>query len=306
VIAAQGALIAAAAVAADGVTGFIQSEYFGWRQPLALVTTALAVAAPIAGLAWWVGLASHGDLVRTSDATLPAYVVDQMQGGLQQRVLVLRGDAQHVTYDVLMDDGVRLGDDSVDPEYGSHALDDVIADIVSEGRAGDASRLTDFGIGYVMAPAPVDPALVAALNGLPGLSQASTDPDRVLGWQFSQPTGLARLHDPAAAPDAGTTLTTRSGELSSSVPSGAGGRVLDLAVSADDGFAASLDGDRLPSQATQGGVRFDVGSASGRLEAGPSGHRGWWLAAQGLAVVVCVVLAAPSARRRQGIAEAHE
>jgi GT2 family glycosyltransferase len=305
VIVAQAAFIGAGAIAADGAREFIQSGRFGWRQPVALLTSVVAIAAPLAGLVWWVGAASHGELVRTSDSTLPAYIVDQLRSGDQQRVLLLTGNTDHVSYDVIMDDGVRLGDDSVDPLYGDEALDALVADVVSEGRGDDADRLADFGIGYIMIPAPADAGLVAAFDGLPGLTKASTDPGRVVGWQFDQPTGFARLHDPADR-RSGETLSTSSGSGSADIASGAGGRTLDLAAPEDQAFAASLDGARLPSQTSAGGVQFEVGPDSGRIEFGPTGHRLWWLALQAVAIVICVVFAAPAARRRQGIAEAIE
>jgi hypothetical protein len=305
VIVAQAAFIGAGALAADGATEFIQAGRFGWRQPVALLTSMVAIAAPLAGLVWWVGAAPHGELVRTSDSTLPAYIVDQLRSGHQQRVLLLSGDTDEVSYDVIMDDGVRLGDDSVDPLYGDTALDELVADVVSEGRGDDADRLADFGIGYVMIPAPADPGLVAAFDGLPGLTKASTDPGRVVGWQFDQPTGFARLREPAGRPS-GETLSTSSGSGSADIATGADGRTLDLAAPGDRDFAASLDGARLPSQASAGGVQFAVGSDSGRLEFAPTGHRLWWLALQAVAIVVCAVFAAPAARRRQGIAEALE
>ena len=305
VVAAQAALIVAAALAADGSTAFIQEGRFGWRQPLALLTAVIAIAAPLSGVVWWVGAAPHGNLARTHDTTLPAYIVDQLKSGDRQRVLVLRGDTAHVSYDVVMDDGTRLGDDSVEPVFATAALDRLVADVVSEGRAADADSLADFGIGFVMIPAPADPSLVAALDGLPGLSKASTEPDQVVGWKLEQPTGLARLHDPSV-PDDGQVVSTSSGSGSAAIDLGSDSRVLDLAVPAGQGFTASLDGDPLAATATDGGTRFAVGAGSGRLEVGPPGHRRWWLVLEALAIVVCVVLAAPAARRRQGISEVAE
>jgi GT2 family glycosyltransferase len=305
VIVAQAALVVAAALAADGATAFIQSGLFGWRQPVSLLTAVVAIATPLTGLAWWVALAPHGDLARVQDTTLPAYIVDQLQSGDQQRVLVLTGDTDHVSYDVVMDDGVHLGDDSVDPDFGAAALDDLVADVVSEGRSADADRLADFGIGFVMAPAPADPGLVASLDGLPGLTKASTDPAEVVGWRLDQPSGFARLYDPGARGD-GQVVSTSSGSGSASVADGPDGRVLDLAAPSGQDFAASLDGRPLPPRPTEGGQRFAVGAATGDLEFGPAGHRWRWLVLQALAIVVCLVLAAPAGRRRQGIAEVTE
>jgi GT2 family glycosyltransferase len=308
VIVAQAAMICAAALAADGATAFIQSGRFGWRQPAALIVAMLAVATPLAGLVWWVAAAPHGELARVRDTALPAYIVDQLQRDDQQRVLLVRGDTQHVSYDVVMDDGVHLGDDSVDPAYGADGLDDLVADVIAAGGASSADRLADFGIGFVMAPAPADPGLVAAFDGLPGLTKASTDTDQVVGWRLDQSTGFARLHDPADRGDGDSVevVGSSSGSGSVAVGDGSAGRVLDLAAPSDHQFSASLGGAALAAEPTEGGQRFAVGAASGRLEFGPTGRRWPWLVLQGVVVVVCVVLAAPAARRRQGIAEVVE
>ena len=144
-------------------------------------------------------------------------------------MLVLRGDAAQVEYDVIQDDGFRLGDDSVDPVFSTPELDRLIAAVLSEGQPADLDALADLGFGYVMLPAPYDRDVVAALDGLPGLIRSSTDPDLVVGWQLTQPTGPTTVD--------------------------------------------------------------------------PGGHRGWWLIGEGLALLVVIVLATPSARRREGIAE---
>ena len=44
--------------------------------------------------------------------------------------MTLTGDTAHLSYDVVTDDGVHLGDDSVNPDFGTAALDDIVADVV--------------------------------------------------------------------------------------------------------------------------------------------------------------------------------
>jgi GT2 family glycosyltransferase len=302
VIAAQAALILAGAAAADGATAFIQSGRFGWRQPVALVGAVLAVASPLAGVGWWVAAAPHGDLQRISDTTLPAYVGDQLRSPTQQRALILGGDTSHATYDVVMDDGLRLGDDSVDPVFGAEKLDALVADLISEGSGSDADRLAEFGIGYVMAPAPADPALVAALDGQPGLQRTSTDPTEVVGWEIEQPTGFARLSDPDNTSRA-TVLDAAGGTGSAEIAGGSAGRVLALAAPPDQKFDASFNGSELTTSPTDGGQQFEVDVSAGTIEFAPAGHRWRWLALQALVVIVCAVLGGPAARRRDVVVE---
>lgn len=188
-IVAQAAGLAAAAIAADGLTAYIQSGTFGFRQPLAAATAAIAVVSPLAGLAWWVVAAPHGDLVRTDDTTLPAYLVDTLRSPEHPRLVVLRGDDAAVDYEVVQDDGYRLGDDSVDPVFGSPELDALLGNVLSEGRPDDIAGLDALGVRYLVMPAPADPSLVAALDGLPGLTRASTDVDALVGWQIVDSDG---------------------------------------------------------------------------------------------------------------------
>jgi GT2 family glycosyltransferase len=308
VLLAQAAAIVAGGVAADGVTGFIQAGSFGWRQPLAATTAVVAVLSPIAGLAWWTVVAPRGELDRATDDRLPAYIVDGLGSDSNHRVLVLTGVADQVDYDLVLDDGTRLGDDSVDPRYGSTALDTLISDLLSEGQPSDADRLADFGIGYVMLPSPADPDLVTALDGLPGLTRASTDPSQVVGWQLDQPAGLVRVFDPDAADGsaAAGVIGSAGGKATAEIGPGSSSRVVGVAVPPDQDFRASLDGEQLDIDEVRGTVRFALGPDSGSLEVTPPGQRAWWLLAQGLLWAAAIVLATPSAARRQGIAEVVE
>lgn len=304
VIVAQAGAIAAAAIAADGVTSFIQSGTFGWRQPVAAATSLVAIAAPVLGVAWWVAVAPRGDLVRATDDRLPAYIVDGLAGDEQYRVLVLTGTAEQVDYDLVMDDGVRLGDDSVDPVLGSAALDRLIADTLSEGQLDDTRRLAAFGIQYVMLPSPADADLVSALDGLPGMSRASTDPDQVVGWRVGEDTGLVRVVDPALPFGSSAEVVSSSGGVAAgSLDEGAESRLVTVAVPPDTGFDASVGGDPVEQVRSVGTTGFDAGTATGALEVAPPGQRRWWLVGEAVAFLVALVLATPAARRREGIAE---
>ena len=307
VIVAQGAAIVAAGLAADGLRGYMESGSFGWRQPLAAVTSVIAVVTPIAAFGWWVVDAPHGQLERASDTTLPAYLFDELESDAQQRILVLAGDESEVDYDVLADDGMRLGDDSVSPRLGTDQLDAVIADALSASPVTAVPSLVDFGIGYVMMPSPADSGLVAALDSLPGLTRTSTNVDQVVGWQVDIPAGFARLLDDPADLAGAEVLASSSGTVSSDLAPGSDERQVRIAVPPDAGFSASVDGSVLPEGESEGASTvFTVGAADGELSIGPGGHRLWWLLLTSLAWLAVIVLATPSMAPRQGIADAPE
>jgi hypothetical protein len=300
VVVAQASAILAVGLAADGVTRHVRSATFGWRQPVAAATALLAVAGPLAGLVWWAGAAPRGELTRGPAVPLPAYMVDAMENTAEPRVLTVsatRADdgTYSDTYTISTGDGIRLGDDSVLPDP-TNEVADLVADVVSDARPDDVARLADLGIAYVVMPAPYDTDQVAQLDGLAGLDRASTTIRRLAGWQLAAGTGLVRLIH-GGHPDArNVVLPSNAGRVDQAVPSGQD-RVVVVATNAGDGFSAELDGARLSPKDVGSAIGFTVGDEAGRLTVGPGGHRVLWLLAQGVAVLVTLVLALPTARR---------
>lgn len=186
VIVAQAAGIVAAGLAADGLARFIAAGSFGWRQPLAAAAAVVAVLTPLAGLAWWTSVAPDGDLMRSEAVALPAYMVDAIDADTRLRVLVVHGDADQATYDVVAGDGLRLGDDSVLPPAGSVEVTGLVTDLLAEGTAVSPSRLSALGIRYVVLPRPIDPQLLAQLDAVPGLVRVSTSAGHLAGWQVDK------------------------------------------------------------------------------------------------------------------------
>jgi GT2 family glycosyltransferase len=198
VVVAAGALVVAAGLASDGLTSFVGSGTFGWRQPMAVGAVLLGLSAPVLALGWWVGTAPHGALHRTGVDEVPAYMVDAMVSD-NARVLLLRTGQPTVRYRVLAGEGMRLGDDSVLPLGGAPRVATVVGDLLSQSRPEDVSRLARLGIRYVVLPSPQDPDAVVALDSLAGLSRTSTQHAVLSGWQVeraSTPPGARR--DPGA------------------------------------------------------------------------------------------------------------
>lgn len=211
VLVAQAAALVAVALAADGLTGLIASGTFGWRQPLAAVAASVAVLTPVAGLAWWAATAPVGDLVRSEAVPLPAYMVDELASDATLRVLVISGDAEQATYDVLAGDGLRLGDDSVLSPTGSAGVTGLITDLLTEGHTLDPSRLSRLGVRYVVLPRPVDPQLVAQLDAAPLLSRASTSAGQLAGWRVDEDAPVLESTG-APLPDGADRTPQRTGQ----------------------------------------------------------------------------------------------
>jgi hypothetical protein len=143
---------------------------------------------------------------------------------------------------------------------------------------------------------------VAQLDGLPGLTRASTNPRQLPGWQLDVPAGLVRAVDSGAEPEkaaaSAKVLPTQStGHVDTDLEGGSE-RIVRVATDAPDGFSAQLDGTELASVKVDEGAGFATDSSeAGSLTVDPGGHRTLWLALQLLAVLVVIVLAAPTIQR---------
>jgi GT2 family glycosyltransferase len=187
---AQGAAIVAAGLAADGLFPRMRPGWFGLRRwPIAVVGV-VAIAAPIAGAAWWVWVAPRGELSRHLETPLPAYMSDALLSDPGRRALVIRQTGNGVTYQLIVGAGLRLGDDSVLPRQESSALTSLVGSLLSEPGPGDVSRLAARGIRYIVLPTPTAQGYVAVLDRLPRLTRASTDVTQLVGWQV--PTAHTR------------------------------------------------------------------------------------------------------------------
>jgi len=91
---------------------------------------------------------------------------------------VLRVDPRgRVAYSVLRDTDPLIGASELAvPPAAQRALDLSVATLTAPdgGSVQDQGRsLAQFGIGYVLLPAPIDPALARLLDGVPGLRPVS-------------------------------------------------------------------------------------------------------------------------------------
>ncbi|WP_369194377.1 glycosyltransferase [Streptomyces djakartensis] len=295
------ALLAAAALGADGARSRVAEQSFGWRQPVAVLIAFACAAGPLLIAAGWMIGGADGPLERRDPVQVPAFVADESgTNGDQARTLVLDSDSTaHVRYTLVRGSGARLGDAEIAASQGDNArLDKVVAHLVAGSGADQAGQLGDFAIGYVLVHQGAPREVTRVLDATPGLARLSRQEGGAL-WHVKRSVARAVIVAPAGS---GTPQPVAAGpvDIHTTIPAGAGGRLLRLADTASDGWTATLDGKPLKPTTVDGWAQgFELPASGGRLDVthdDPIGHTAW-LWAQGLLALVLVVLALPGRRR---------
>ncbi|WP_405017697.1 glycosyltransferase [Kitasatospora sp. NBC_00070] len=295
------ALLAAAAIGADGANTRVAGIAFGWRQPVAALVLAAAVLAPVGTAVWWAVTGAEGPLRRTETDQVPAFIAEEAGTTDRSRTLVISGDAQAaaVHYALVRGAGLTLGqaegtvDAAADPKG---RLTGLVGRLLAGSGGEQAKELAGQGIGYVEVKDPLTPKVRDVLDTTPGLTKLSQE-NGVALWQVSgAPATRAVIVDPQ-----GVAQPFPSGvhDIYRELPAGPAGRVLRLAEQADPQWTATLGGTALEPVTLDGwaqgfklpatGGRLDVTHESGLL------HTGWiWV--QLLLGATVLVLALPGRR----------
>jgi GT2 family glycosyltransferase len=294
------ALLAAAALGADGARARVAEQSFGWRQPVAALIAFASAAGPLLVAAGWMIRGADGPLERSAPAQVPAFVAEDTTGGEQARTLVLDSDSTaRVRYTLVRGAGARMGDAELTAAGGRNArLDKIVANLVAGSGADQADELGGFAVRYVLVHKGAPREITRVLDATPGLARLSQQNGSAL-WRVDQEVARAAIV-PAAGQGKAQPVTAGPVEIHTTIPSGSGSRVLRLADSAADGWTATLDGKALTRTTVDGWAQgFQLPSTGGRLDVtydAPLAHTAWiW--AQGALAVVLVVLALPGRRR---------
>ncbi|MFH8497327.1 glycosyltransferase family 2 protein [Streptomyces coeruleorubidus] len=294
------ALLAAAALGADGARARVAEQSFGWRQPVAVLIAFASAAGPLLVAAGWMIRGADGPLERRDPTQVPAFVAEESGSSDQARTLVLDSDSpSHVGYMLVRGSGARLGDGEIAAADGENGrLDKVVANLVAGSGADQADQLGGFAVRYVLVHQGAPRDVTRVLDATPGLTRLSQQDGGAL-WQIDQEVARATI---VPASGSGTPQPVAAGpvEIHTTIPTGSDGRVLRLADTASEAWTATLDGKPLTRTTVDGWAQgFELPATGGRLDVtydDPAAHTAW-LWAQGLLAVVLVVLALPGRRR---------
>ncbi|MFE9171507.1 glycosyltransferase [Streptomyces kebangsaanensis] len=292
------ALLAAAVLGADGARARVAEQSFGWRQPVAALIAFASAAGPLLIVAGWMIRGADGPVQRRDPVQVPAFVAEESSTRDRARTLVLDSDSPgHVGYMLVRGSGARMGDaELVAASGGNSTLDKVVANLVAGSGADQADHLGGFAVRYVLVHKGAPREISRVLDATPGLIRLSQQDGSAL-WRVNQEVSRA-----AIVSASGTAQPVAAGpvEIHTTIPSGAEGRVLRLADSADEGWTATLDGKPLARTTVDGWAQgFRLPASGGKLDVtfdDPIGHTAW-LWAQGALATVLVVLALPGRRR---------
>lgn len=295
------ALLAAAAIGADGAKERVAARSFGWRQPLAALIALAAAVGPLVGAAGWMLSGADGPLERRDPVQVPAFVAEESGTRDQARTLVIGADSPAaLSYSLVRGSGGRLGDAELAARAGSDTrLDKVVSSLVAGSGADQTDQLGGFAIRYVLVRDGAPQQIGRVLDATPGLSRLSKLEGSAL-WRVDRQVARAVIVSgkPGEAP-----IPVASGpvEAHTKIPAGEAGRVLRLADRADAGWQATLDGKPLKAKTLDGWAQgFELPAAGGELDLVHEDALTLtaWHWAQGLLALVLLVMALPGRRTR--------
>jgi hypothetical protein len=144
------AMISAGGVAVEGLRERFAGANFSLGQPLAVIATITALAAPVLAAAWWIP-ATDNVVQRAPASDVPAFVAAEASGPQAPRTLILSDNGEgQVRYTLLGGQALMLGDADTPPPASVWApLDRYVADLASGRGGGEVDALRSYGVRYV-------------------------------------------------------------------------------------------------------------------------------------------------------------
>ncbi|MEU9132658.1 glycosyltransferase [Kitasatospora sp. NPDC048540] len=293
------ALLAAAAIGADGANARVSGIAFGWRQPVAAVVVAGAVLAPFGTAAWWALSGADGPLQRSAESQVPAFIAEEASTSDRARTLVLTGpaDAGSISYALVRGAGLTLGQAEGTVDAAADGSLSKLTGQLLAGSGGDqAAALAGYGVEYIEVKDPMIGKVRDVLDTTPGLTRLN-EGNGVALWQVTGAVGArAVVTDPKGASVA---LPAGVHDIWTQLPPGPAGRQLRLAEQADPAWQATLDGKELERVTLDGWAQgFKLPAEGGRLDVTRETGlmHGGWIALQLLLGLTVLVLALPGRR----------
>ena len=310
------ALIAAAVLGFDGLSGRLSHASFGWRQILVapvVVAALLGLVASVA-MAGWLGV---GKVMTATTPSMPAVAADQAQGPLGSRLLVMNRDAGVIGYRLVGSEPGTIVRDlpsvAVEPDPLLAATVKIALgdrDVTSVNAA--RNTLADLGVGFVGFRGAVTEPLIRRLDTTAGLTRLGDSQElilwRVLPLANAMSSSRLRLENAKGASLQSIAVTGDHGQTDvrvgvATARVAAVGRRLVVAEPAGwaDHARVMFSGRELAAIGGGGQPTYDLPSSAGRLTITLAPSQPWWRWGQLGLLLAVLFLAAPfgSSRRRR-------
>ncbi len=310
------AMIAASAVAVEGLRERFAGQSFSIGQPLAAVAALAALAAPVLSALWWIP-GTDTVVVRAPRSDVPAFVAAEATGPSAPRTLVLSDNGEgEVRYMLLGGSALALGDADVPPPADVwQPIDEFVAALTSGRGGGEVDALRSYGVRYIKLASGSSRSVVPALDSQPGLRRLSSAEGEVL-WRIGGITSRAQVWDidttdgrfvPLALdisqPDTIGTDPYLQQVLPPALDLPPGSRVLWVGATDDRGWRASIAGEALPPAALEAPVDWSasfvvsVDQAAAEVRVWfDDGPRQRWLIFQLVVIIALIIVALPERR----------
>jgi len=228
---ALAALIAIAAIGADGAPARLRALHFGWRQPASLVIAVACGLLPLTGAAWWVIRGADGPLQAGRPDQLPAYIAAEQRTPVGARTLLLTPQPDGgIAYRLLRHPNWSLIDQVLAPDPDKReAIGEAVTALLAGREDSSVVLLARLGVRYVYL-SPADETLPPVLDAVDGLARGSA-PTGDAAWRVDEPVGPMRLMSTSDP------VVIAEDPRSAVFPVAAGtGRLLQVAEAADPGW----------------------------------------------------------------------
>lgn len=282
-----------------------------WRAAAALAAIAMTVA-PIGVLAAAWAAPGVGDSLTVGRATLPAVAVEQSDGPLSSRLLLIRPSNDVVDFQLVGSEPGALLRDLDRAEVAMSGPVEAVAALVGghETNRAPAQALAALGVGFVQVATSGDEEMIRRLDSTEGLSRLGSDEHGTL-WKVRPLTSAPRAEG-AVAPSR-IRLVDESGRLLAAVPTvgphgavdhvlppGEGVRHLVAAESPQwaDHVTVTLEGRDLQPVPDRAQPTYAIPTSGGHLVIDLAAAEPWWRAAQAVLVLFVCFMAVPLGNRR--------
>ncbi|MHB1474672.1 MAG: glycosyltransferase family 2 protein, partial [Dermatophilaceae bacterium] len=279
------ALIAAAVLGFDGLSGRLSRTGFGWRQILVVPVVVAAVLGVVASVAMagWLGA---GRAMTATSPSMPAVAADQAEGPLSSRLLVLTSGVGTIGYRLMGREPGTLVRDLPGAAVGpDHLLAATVRTVVGDGdvTSVNAARdtLADLGVGFVAFRGAATEPLVRRLDATAGLTRLSDSGGLILWRVLPRDNALsssrlrlenaqgAALQSIAVTGDHGRTEVSLGAATAGAATAGAANLGRRLVVAEPSGWAdharVTFAGRELAAVGGREQPTYDLPSSAGQL-----------------------------------------